>query len=291
MKRRLFWLPAVLLLFFSGCIARSVAIPETTVKAYYVNEDAHGICILTAMDVAVEAGENEFDAAIRAVGTEPVSELIHCALPEGVKILGGSIQHGRAKVELNSDYRKLNGMDRILANYAITTTLTRLDEIYAVDILCASRMIGEGLTPEDVVLSDVEYADSERTLKIFLPEDQGSSTLSCHSMIVSSSEKNPHEAVAKAVLSEMKGIPEGTRLLSAKVENGLCTLNLSEEFYTTEPESVLTAKLMIKALCNTMAYFSDVDQVMIAVNGETITNYGKYMMVWPMRFDVGICGG
>ena len=62
-------------------------------------------------------------------------------------------------------------------------------------------------------------------------------------------------------------IPEGTKLLSVSTDQGVCYVNLSEEFLTPLPDVKETISLY--SIVNSLCQLPGVDQVQIAINGET----------------------
>ena len=74
-------------------------------------------------------------------------------------------------------------------------------------------------------------------------------------------------------------------LQDIRVEDGLCTVQLSREFYTTEQDLARKARLIIGAFVNSLCYLSPVEEVTNCVGDKPISSYGSYLTQWPMRFD------
>lgn len=63
-------------------------------------------------------------------------------------------------------------------------------------------------------------------------------------------------------------IPEGSKLLSAKTEGELCTLNLSSEFVDNNPGGTAFEGLLINSIVNTITELPQVKKVQFLINGQ-----------------------
>ncbi|HHX17275.1 MAG TPA: GerMN domain-containing protein [Clostridium sp.] len=63
-------------------------------------------------------------------------------------------------------------------------------------------------------------------------------------------------------------IPEGTRLLSIQTEDGICTVDLSEEFVSNQPGGTAAETITINSIVNTLTELEHVDSVQFRIEGS-----------------------
>ena len=63
-------------------------------------------------------------------------------------------------------------------------------------------------------------------------------------------------------------IPEGTRLLSIHAEDGVCTVDLSEEFVSNQPGGTAAESITINSIVNTLTELEHIDSVQFRIEGN-----------------------
>ncbi|NLW26162.1 GerMN domain-containing protein [Acetivibrio saccincola] len=63
-------------------------------------------------------------------------------------------------------------------------------------------------------------------------------------------------------------IPEGTRLLSIQTEDGVCTVDLSEEFVSNQPGGTAAETISINSIVNTLTELEHIDSVQFRIEGN-----------------------
>ena len=278
-----------LALFLTGCALTSAGGGEH-VYVYRLNPDGVGQDnpALTAETISPEEGESRLDAALRGLNDRPADLSLRRAFPEGVTLQSCRLEGGRAACEMSDGYGDLQGVEKRLTDYALVYTLSRLDEVLYVDILCRGVVLSSDLTADGALLADAGYGGCERILKLLIPDTDGQGLTVRSVVVTDTGEQSVEELCAGALLEALTALPEGTRLLSISCEEGLCVVDLSEELYATEPESAGTARLLIASFVETLIRLPQVEQVRIEVNGAPMTSYGSYSTVWPAMHDESV---
>ena len=279
----------VLALSLAGCILHAAGGGES-VYVYRLCPDGGGEDnpALSAETLSLEEGESRLDAVLRGLNARPADPALRRAFPEGVTLQRCRVEDGRASCEMSDSYGDLQGVEKLLADYALIFTLSRLDEVLCVDILCKGEELASGLTADGALLADAGYGGCERILKLLLPGEDGQGLTVRTAAVTDTGERSVEELCAAALLEALTVLPEGTRLLSVTTEEGLCVVNLSEELYATEPESAANARLLIASFVETLIRLPGVEQVRIEVNGAPMTSYGSYSTVWPAMHDESV---
>lgn len=278
-----------LALSLSGCVL-SAASGGERVYVYRLRPEGGGQDnpALTAETLAPEEGESKLDAVLRGLNARPGDISLRRAFPEGVTLQRCRVEGGRATCEMSDGYGELQGVEKLLADYALVYTLSRLDEVLCVDILCRGEVLSSDLTTDGALLADAGYGGCERILKLLIPGEDGQGLTVRTATLTDTGEQSVEELCSGALLEALDVLPEGTRLLSVSNEEGLCVVNLSEELYATEPESTANARLLIASFVETLIRLPQVEQVRIEVNGAPMTSYGSYSTVWPAMHDESV---
>lgn len=284
--RRFLPLAAALALLLGGCLLRHDPAEDGGVYVYRLRteqsgEDNRALC---AERVQPLEGESLTECLTRALNSEPVEENYVRVFPEGVELLSCRMGNGRAVAEMSPGYRRLDGVDRVLCDYALVCTLFRLDPVTDVEISCAGAAVQSGLRPDRVELGDAQYGSGERIIKLFVPDDGGESLVS-RSFVITRGAEDAAAAAVRQLIVSLDEVPDTTALKSLSVSEGLCVVNLSEEFYTTEPESVHTSRLVIGSFVDTLCFLPEVERVVIQVGGAPISSYGSCVLTWPAETD------
>ncbi|MGN1327689.1 MAG: GerMN domain-containing protein [Clostridia bacterium] len=85
---------------------------------------------------------------------------------------------------------------------------------------------------------------------------------------------NPYEVLINLLIegprneSHEKAIPEGTKLLEAKMEGEILILNFSEEFINNHVGGKIEEENTITSIVNTLTELTEVDYIKILINGE-----------------------
>ena len=173
-------------------------------------------------------------------------------LPENVLLRSVTMSGSTACVDLSVGYTFLSGMELTVADYCIVLTLTQLTGVYAVRITAEGREIPQRskqlLLSGDVLLSSMD--DVVRTLTAKLYFLNGDGRLESEERLLTQYEG---ESAAQVVLDALAEgpeddalqplLPEGFVGMTARMENGVCHLNIPGESMALleEDDTVLSA--------------------------------------------------
>ena len=281
---RLFFPVLLISALFSGCILAHTAREQSSIVLYLPNtQNAENMpnAVFAEVRRAVPAGQEEFVAAIAAL-TESASAFFGDA-----KIVSASLSSGRATIDMSPEYQKLSQADKTLINLSTALTLTRLHSVIYVDIWCDGALCAQNLSVYSAVFEDSALVDTQRFAELFLP---GDGALFCETVELTASHGSSLEEVianqilARLSITEHFSISPQTRVVSVDVSDGHCVLNLSEEFFATEPSDHEGARQLIYSFVNSLCALPGIESVTIAVSGRAISSYGSFNTAWPMEY-------
>lgn len=288
MKRRvLLPLFVLLALLLAACVDQAEQEGEAGYLLYYPAADlgsvAGGDAIVTRT-LTIPGSESLTTAELAeqlltALLDGAPDSFVTAPMPDGTELLELSVLGSWARVDFSRHYARLAGIDLTLADYCVTLTLTQIEGVNAVSITSGGRELAyrktQTLTAADPLLSTRE--DALRPIAVslyFLDEESGA--LRAETQVLALYEGQTRvNAVLEALAEgpESDGLeallPEDFRVLSARVEEDTCYLNLPDGAdLGTAPR--LSVESLVRSLCSLDA----VERVQFAVDGEPVTELG-----------------
>lgn len=208
-------------------------------------------------------------------------QLTSC-IPDGTVLLGVSLENGVCTVDLSSEF--LNDLEQSyaaerMAVYSIVNSLTELPDITTIDLWVAGAPVERlyrmellsGISRDESLIS---VPASKDLLDITLYPTCGGDGLlvSVPQLLPLDDEHTNAELLLNALLT-FEGtnglqncIPTGTKLLSLRIENGNCVVDLTREFLdgcTNAEEETLAVRSIVATMCS----LAEINAVEILVEG------------------------
>lgn len=202
-----------------------------------------------------------------------------CALPEGVTLERWQLESGLAVLYFSPELHNASAMDKSALAFGAALTLCALDEVDAVTVYAGEELLFQGLNPDDALLADTEADPYTRRLRLYFADSEGRYLVSEYHSLSLDEDSSPERYVVEELLrgpndpSLRQAIPAGTRLLSCRTENGVCTVDLSAEFLENRPDTALGERLAIYSIVNSLGVLSHVDSVRILCQGQPVDTY------------------
>ena len=207
----------------------------------------------------------------------PQSAELRSPFPSGVRLRSWRLEEGVLRLDLSEAYGGLSGVDLTIADYCIVLTLCQVEGVEAVDITV------EG---EPVTIAASLY---------FLRRSGGLASESREVLVTE------NDTLATAVMGALMAgprdqeelylpLPEGTELLSAAVEAGVCYVNFSRAFTEGAPQSREEAARLLYAVVDTLCSLDQVEAVHLLVEGESLDRYGGVPTRNPLEKNYEMAG-
>ncbi len=305
MKRRMITLLLALLLL-SGCSAPAAlsrllegdtADASEALLVYRIAADpSDGGDLVRAQTYPLpDSGSDVPAALVTLMQTPPGDAGLSSALPPGASVEDWSLENGVITLILSEAFLDAPEMDRSLAALCAALTFCQLDEIDAVTVLCGGQTLYAGLMPEDAFFDDTPSDPYSRQLRLYFPDADGRWLLSEYHTLTLDEDTSPERYVVEELLrgpnnGELAAVmPAGTRLLSCTTADGICTVDLTREFYDARPDTALGERLVLGALANSLTSLSGVDAVRVLVEGEAVDAYVYRSIAEPLeRFAAAV---
>lgn len=206
---------------------------------------------------------------------EPADSTVSAPAPSGTAVLSLSVFGKWARVDLSRHYARLAGVDLTLADYCVTLTLTQLDGINAVSITSGGRELPyrhtQVFTAADPLLSTQESALRPVTVSLyFLDKTTGELRAERQALALYEGQTRVNALLEALLRGPESGdlqplLAEDLTVLSARVEEGTCYLNLPADA-DLGPTPDLALRSLVCSLCS----LDNIDRVQIVVDGEIV---------------------
>lgn len=269
-------------LLICGCACGSSGAESgETIEVYRVvkTEFQTGGELLRAESIKKTGGRTDPELIISLLQQTPEDAELERSLPEDVSIISGTIDGTEMLLELSDGYLALSGIEKTLTDYCIALSLCGVSEIQTVSLYVRGELITPGLSSGDALLYDSEESPYEKQVRLYFAESDGRYlSVEQHTLSVSDDamlERYIIDELLRGPNDELlrSAIPEGTRLVSVSTEDGVCTVCLSEEFWTNRPQTFAEARLAVYSIVNSLTSLAEVSEVVIQVEGIAFDTY------------------
>ena len=201
-------------------------------------------------------------------------------IPAGTTLRSVTIKGGTAWVDFSGNYGQLSGMALTIADYCVTLSLTQLEGIYAVRITVNEQELAyrdsNMFLAGDVLLTSMDDVVRTLTAQLYFPNADG--VLTAEERLLTQYEGQSAADVVLAALADGPSaeglqplLPEGFTGLTARVEDGVCQLNvLSAGLEETSDDA---AQQILEGVMSSLRSLEGVSTVQLYVDGEYMDTY------------------
>ena len=282
MRRRLSMTAALVLLLslLCACAAQHAQeMDENGYELYFLSDpnSAGGSDAIRAQEKRLTLdGAMETEDCVRALMAGPDEPSLSSPIPEGTALKSLKVSGRRAQIDLSAQYARLTGIDLSLADYCITLTLTQLPNVNAVSITADGRELPyretQVLLSADTLLSSRESGLRPITVSLyFLDSKTGELRAEQQTLALYEGQTRVNallEALAQGPEDDslVSLLPEDFTVISSRIENGVCYLNLPAN--VSLPEDEAARDLMLSALEQSILSLGGVDEVQFLIEGS-----------------------
>lgn len=283
--------------FLSGLFSPADAESADSLKVYRLAADPadSDSLVLPQAYPLPDSDADELEALITLLQTPSGNSAFRSAMPAGVSLEDWTLENDVVTLSFSESFLDAPDMDRSLAAFCAALTLCQLDEVEAVTVTCAGQTLYAGLMPEDALLNDEPSDPYSRQLRLYFPDAEGRWLVSEYHTLALDEDTSPERYVIEELLrgpnsGELRSvIPAGTALRSCVTADGVCSVDLSREFYENRPRTALGERLVLYAIVDSLTALPGVDSVRFLIEGEPAGEYVYRSLAEPLeRYDAPV---
>ena len=242
-------------------------------------------------DMAQRDVQEQADRVMALLMGECHAEGFTVPVPNGARLQQCEIRNGIAYVDFSESYGMISGMDLTISDYCVALSLTQIRGVDLVSITVDGRELAyrdsSRFAAKDVLFTDTD--DPVRTLNawLYFPDAQGQLTsqrreLTLHEgqvrcgVVMDALIAGPDDETLLPLL------PDGFAVLTVRLEDGICYLNLPSSDIPLLPQEAASQELMMQGIVRSLCAISGVHQVQILQDGMLLPRFGKLDVSQPL---------
>lgn len=141
---------AAMLLTLAACGGTTRVDVWRPLSEYYLS----GGAAVEVESVKVDGSLGEIDATVAAFNTSPGDNRFTRALPDGVDVLGWTLEGGELRLDVSAEYASLSGWRRSIADCCAILTFCAIEGVDTVSIYSGDTMLSDARGLDSLVLED-----------------------------------------------------------------------------------------------------------------------------------------
>ncbi len=296
MKQKL-CLILTLCLLFSSCGGQKSTTDSAVSTLFYMVSDPEGLSEASV----VKAETRSFSASslyefMQQYFRGPEDETLASPFPPGTEMLSYYEDANRVSLTMSEPFFSLEGVDLSIAACCICKTVCAYMEKQQVVLTDEQGQYQMELEPTQYLLVSDYEEDSGTGFTLYFPDEQH--RYLCPESREATLSKNESQAdyVLRQLMAGPKAdelqaaVPKETKLLGISVENSLCTVDLSSEFFSYQAEDVYEIYTALYGIVNTLTALEEITQVRFLSEGKSVERYGIFSLQEPLVWNEYIVG-
>lgn len=274
-------LVCLLAVLWAGCGKRESE-GDNLYQVYYVSNSATKV-EMHAHEMEAESPGDQLDELLECLSTNPKKLEYQAPLSMGFQVLDKKLEDGRLQLDVSASYMELPVTTQVLVRAAIVRTLTQLNEIGMVMMTVEGnplydnngRMVG-WMSPSQFIDNDGNEINTYELarVRLYFAGESGTELIGTYREKRYSTNLSLERFVVEELIAGPSGQGEGqypsinpaTKILSVMTRDGICYVNLDENFLTVVNN--VSTDVSIYSIVNSLIELSNVNKVQILVNGE-----------------------
>lgn len=308
MRKHIWILLLCLLALLSACGSEKAPSPSQMaqpVRFYYPMVDEQSEQYYDRPDGALswewrDMGPNNlsFEDILNRYLEGPTSVDLTSPIPEGVELITVLQEEEVLCLTFSEEMQALMGIDRTIVSACLLRTMTQFPGVKAISILVngedTDMVWNEALTEMDFLMKDDTATSDASTVRLYFASSSGRYLqLETREQIDLDEDALTHyvldQLLAGPIAETNRSVFSGDlSVLGVSVEEGLCTLDLSQAFLSEQPETHKLARLAVFSLVNSLTELPQIKQVLLLCEGQSISDYQGLDLSEPLTPDASI---
>ncbi|MBO5523995.1 MAG: GerMN domain-containing protein [Roseburia sp.] len=213
------------------------------------------------------------------------SESVECRkpIPNDVEITDYSLDGALLSIYFDSDYNNMNAVEEVLCRAAVVRTMTQIDGVDCVTFYVGEAPLSDAdgniigsMNEENIIENPGEQINSiqNTSLTLYFSNEEGNGLVrETREDVYYSGNISLEKLIMEQLLegTEMEGaksaIPEGTKLLTVSVVDGICYVSLDDNFRNQDYQ--VSEAVVIYSIVNSLTELPTISKVQISVKGDT----------------------
>ena len=235
------------------------------------------------------------DAILDLYCQGPVTSGLKNPLPPGIQLRSHTLENDILTLRFNAQLAQLSGIELTLAAGCLSKTFLELTGAKKLILRADGALLG-GQTTLEISADDLELQDNSidrllRNYTVYYTDEKRRYLIAQEVSAAPSAQESTPRQLLEMLLTPPTGsnlysaLPEGTRVESISIENGLCTVELSTEFVDLRFYALTSQLLSLMSVVNTLTALPEIQRVEFVCDGSLLIRYGGLSISEPLIRD------
>ncbi|MBR5468452.1 MAG: GerMN domain-containing protein [Firmicutes bacterium] len=223
-------------------------------------------------------------SAIEKMQSRPKSESLVSAVPPNVEVLDVKIYNKKIIVDFSEEYLELKAGEEMICRSAMVWTLTGLYFVDGVSFTVEGKPVvkvnGDALgvmTRDNLIINaeiDPEPTNSTRSITIYFADATAQTLVKEEIRVNVNINENLEKYIMEALIAgpsgegKLRTVPAETKIRDIKSADGICYVDLSEDFVTKHGGGETAEMLTVYSIVNSLTRLSSIEKVQFLIEGE-----------------------
>lgn len=218
----------------------------------------------------------------------PSTDKLRSPFPDGTKMLAQQEGEDGLEITLSGGFFTLQGIELSIEAYCLARTLCEylaLDHIVVLDEMGSIRM---KIDPDNYLLENNFNLETESVFTLYFPDVSRRYLVPETREVTLSENESPETYLLRQLMQEpheedlVSPMPKDAELLEVSTEGGICSVSLSEEFFSAYKDAPYGAYTAIYSLVNTLTGLEYINGVQLLQEGSVVSHCGVFSLQEPL---------
>ena len=227
---------------------------------------------------------------LNVLASKPGNSVYNKVIPDDLQVLNFYFgDDGQLIIDFSEKYNTLDTLTELFCRAGVVKTMCELDFVDAVEFLVNGNPLASAgeikagvMTAQDFIdnTGDSVFFRQSVSLTVYYADNSGKMMTEAHLIVESNGTRSLEELAMEQITggpafetTELKRtVPEGTKLRSITTRDGICYVDLSEEFM--DGVDGVGNDIVVYSIVNTLTGLPSITKVRINVEGKPIRSYG-----------------
>lgn len=295
--RRLLAFTMTLCLLFAGCDSGQGKSEGNSVTFYYEYKNAGD---LAEDSVIGRENRNTYASALAPVlelyFQGPSQDGLISPFPGNTEVISVVQEKGSTELVLSSAFFSMTGVNMAVACACLARTVCSYTGEPSVILSDELGKVHMELTQDSFLIQDAYQTDTDQTFTLYFPSENRRYVIPELREATLSENETAEAYLLRELMAgpqsegTVAAVPEGTILLNVSTSGGVCTVDLSSEFYKNAFAGDYGLYTEIYSIVDTLTGLDTVDSVRFLRDGSAIGGSGIMLLGDPITRDTRVIG-